>query len=51
MVIAHDYAEMARLRPRAGAAGTAASVEAGAHAALLAPRGAYLALVERRHAA
>ncbi len=49
IVIAHDYTEMARF-DRVLVLQGGRIVEAGAHEALLHRRGAYLALVERRHA-
>jgi len=49
LVIAHDYADMARY-DRILVLKEGRMVEQGAHEALLAARGAYLALVERRHA-
>ena len=49
LVIAHDYADMARY-DRVLVLQGGRVVEAGAHDALLQKRGAYLALVERRHA-
>jgi len=49
IVIAHDYADMARY-DRVLVLQGGRLVEAGPHAALLQDRGAYLALVERRHA-
>jgi ATP-binding cassette subfamily B protein/subfamily B ATP-binding cassette protein MsbA len=49
IVIAHDYAEMARY-DRVLVLQGGRIVEAGAHDALLHRRGAYLALVERSHA-
>ena len=49
IVIAHDYAEMARF-DRVLVLQAGRLVEAGAHDTLMRQRGAYLALVERRHA-
>jgi ATP-binding cassette, subfamily B, bacterial len=49
IVIAHDYAEMARF-DRVLVMQDGRLVEAGAHDVLMRQRGAYLALVERRHA-
>ena len=49
MVIAHDYADMARY-DRVLVLNAGRVVESGPHDALLAARGTYLALVERRHA-
>ena len=49
LVIAHDYTDMARF-DRVLVLDRGRLVEAGSHAALLQRRGAYLALVERRHA-
>ena len=49
IVIAHDYTEMARF-DRVLVLQNGRLVEQGAHDALLRQRGAYLALVERRHA-
>jgi ATP-binding cassette subfamily B protein/subfamily B ATP-binding cassette protein MsbA len=49
LVIAHDYTDMARF-DRVLVLDRGRLVEAGPHAALLQRRGAYLALVERRHA-
>ncbi len=49
LVIAHDYADMARY-DRVLVLDGGRLVEQGAHDSLLAARGPYLALVERRHA-
>ena len=49
VVIAHDYADMARY-DRVLVLNAGRVVESGPHDALLAARGTYLALVERRHA-
>ncbi len=49
IVIAHDYADMARY-DRVLVLQDGRLVESGSHDALLRSRGAYLALVERRHA-
>jgi ABC-type multidrug transport system fused ATPase/permease subunit len=49
LVIAHDYADMARF-DRVLVIDGGRLVEQGAHETLLAARGKYLALVERRHA-
>ncbi|MFZ2650303.1 MAG: ABC transporter ATP-binding protein [Burkholderiaceae bacterium] len=49
IVIAHDYSEMARY-DRVVVLQGGRLVESGSHAALLRSRGAYLALVEKRHA-
>jgi len=49
LVISHDYADMARF-DRVVVLKDGRLVEQGAHEALLAARGTYLALVERRHA-
>jgi ABC-type multidrug transport system fused ATPase/permease subunit len=49
IVIAHDYAEMARF-DRVLVLQGGRLVEQGAHDALMRQHGAYLALVERRHA-
>lgn len=48
LVISHDYADMARF-DRVVVLKDGRLVEQGAHEALLAARGTYLALVERRH--
>jgi ABC-type multidrug transport system fused ATPase/permease subunit len=49
LIIAHDFADMARY-DRVLVLDGGRVVEQGAHDTLMAARGCYLALVERRHA-